>query len=146
MKARDWIEISLVPVAVASLAVASQGHLPREVEVGSLLTAAALLLLLQGLVRDLYLLVRQRSAPSAPRRRMRCMCLESSVGLGGVLLGIGLAVLLPAWRLPLTTGGVVVGSSAVLVFGYATKDLVVTWGPVGLRRDPDHANIIPVWR
>lgn len=135
-------ELALIPVAaVAAWAMAAR--LPAAPDVGTLLLVGAVLLLLQGLLRDLWLLWRRRTAPPAGQpRRMACLCLESTLGSTGVLaglvvLGSGLPwrLALPAWCWGLLVGG-------VLALGFAIKDLVIALRPLRLVRDPDHLNIV----
>ncbi|WP_374554604.1 hypothetical protein [Thermomonas sp.] len=135
-------ELALIPVAaVAAWAMAAR--LPTAPDVGTLLLVGAVLLLLQGLLRDLWLLWRRRTAPPAGQpRRMACLCLESTLGSTGVLAGLvvlgnGLPwrLALPAWGWGLLVGG-------VLALGFAIKDLVIALRPLRLVRDPDHLNIV----
>ena len=70
--------------------------LPDKLGVGRLLLGASALLLFQSLARDLWLLAREkRASQPSPRRKARCMCVESTVGAmgivaGAVLLGSGI--------------------------------------------------------
>ncbi len=142
----EKIELGLVVLATAVLAL-SAVHLPDTLELGAFLALAALALLGQGLVRDLWLLTKQRKAGAdAHREEARCMCLESTVGLGGVLTG----VLLTAFAVPFTVrmaewawpvaGGLVWGA------GFAIKDMVIQWSPWKVRRVKDHGSILVRWR
>ena len=139
-------ELALIPLA-AAVAWAMAAHLPAAPGLGTLLLAGAVLLLLQGLLRDLWLLSRRRTAPPAGQpRRMACLCLESTLGSTGVLaglvvLGSGLPwrIALPAWGWGLLAGG-------VLALGFAIKDLVIALHPLRLVRDADHLNIVVGWR
>ena len=96
----EKIELGLVALATGVLA-AIAGRLPSSLELGSLLAVAALALLGQGLVRDLWLLTKQRRAVgTAPVEEARCMCLESTVGLGGVVAGVVLAAVHAGGHVP----------------------------------------------
>lgn len=142
----EKIEIGLIVLAVAVLATQAI-RLPASLELGSLLAIAALALLGQGLLRDGWLLARQRKeGGAAHREEASCLCLESTVGLTGVLAGVVLTamavpVVVPvaAWAWPLA-GGVVWGA------GFAIKDLVIQWSPWKLRRVKDHGSILVRWR
>lgn len=108
-----------------------------------MLVCAGVVLLGAGLARDL-----SRLALAAPRGagpadanpgELR-MCLESTLGLGAVALGLG-------WRswgggsppVPLPVGGLVLALAAVAAFGHLTRNLVLV-----LRHEPAHRNVI-VW-
>lgn len=142
----EKIELGLVALATGELATIAD-RLPSSLELGSLLAVAALALLGQGLVRDLWLLTKQRRAGgTAPVEEARCMCLESTVGLAGVVAGVVLTaagvpvvVSLPAWAWPAAGGAVWLG-------GFAMKDLVIQWSPWKLRRVKDHGSIWVRWR
>ena len=142
----EKIELGLILLAtgiVAAIAV----HLPDELELGSFLAIAALALMGQGLARDLWVLTKQRkTGGTAHREEMRCMCLESTVGLGGVLIGvlftafaIPVSVRMAEWAWPLL-GGLIWGA------GFAIKDVVIQWSPWKLRRVKDHGSILVRWR
>jgi hypothetical protein len=73
------------------------------------------------------------------------MCLESSAGLTGVLVGVALILLGVGGEVTLNTALWMLLTGAVLVLGFAAKDLVITWRPLGLRRVPDHHTIIFTW-
>ena len=142
----ERIELVLISLA-ATAAWTLAERLPAAPGLGTLLLAGAVLLLLQGLLRDLWLLWRRRTRPPTGQpRRMACLCLESTLGSTGVLaglvvLGSGLPwrLALPAWGWGLLVGG-------VLALGFAIKDLVIALRPLRLVRDPDHLNIVVGWR
>jgi hypothetical protein len=142
----EKIELGLIVLAIGG-ATALAKRLPDSLELGSLLAIAALALLGQGLLRDLWLLSKQRNqAGAAHQEEARCMCMESTVGLSGVFSGvvltaIGVSVMVPVavWAWPLA-GTVVWG------LGYAMKDLVIQWSPWKLRRVKDHGSILVRWR
>jgi sterol desaturase/sphingolipid hydroxylase (fatty acid hydroxylase superfamily) len=142
----EKIELALVLLATGGLAVMAV-HLPAQLELGSFLAVAALALLGQGLIRDLWLLAKQRKVrDTGHREEARCMCLESTVGLSGVLAGILLTALaipvsvrMADWAWPLAGG-------LIWVAGFAIKDVVIQWSPWKLRRVKDHGSILVRWR
>lgn len=146
MNRAEKIELGLIAAATGSVALAAR-LLPDELEAGELLALAALALLGQGLVRDLWLLAKQRKAARTARaEEIRCMCLESTVGLGGVLAGVLLTALAVSfrvktadWAWPLS-GGLIWGA------GFAIKDTVIQWSPWKLRKIKDHGSILVRWR
>ncbi|MDF3058055.1 MAG: hypothetical protein K0R17_2270 [Rariglobus sp.] len=146
MERAEKIELSLVVLAVGGVAMWAK-RLPDSLESGSLLAIAALALLGQGFVRDGWLLIRRRKAESAEHHEeARCMCLESTIGLGGVLAGVvltaaGLPLVVPlaAWVWP-------VAAALVWSVGFLIKDVVIQWSPWKLRRVKDHGSIWVRWR
>ncbi len=145
MKTHEKIELALIPVVVGAVWLGRR-FLPVRLTVGELLVIACLAWLVQGGIRDLWLIWRMKSRPAPPSRRLACMCLESGAGLTGILLGIVLVLCgvggewaLSAERWALLTAG-------VLTLGFLLKDFVVTWRPLGLRREPEHHTIIFTWR
>lgn len=143
----ETIELCLVGIAVGGLCACS-GRLPGTVEMGSLTASAALALLGQGLGRDLWLLAKQRKpGEGTVREEARCLCLESTVGLTGVLAGVVMTVAMATpvvvdmapWVWP-------VAGAAVWGAGFAMKDIVIQWSPWKLRRVKDHGSILVRWR
>lgn len=142
MRAAEKVELGLIPPTVAAVGLAAP-LLPARLATGELLAVACLALLAQGGLRDLWLLF-MAAPPSraAPRRELACMCLESSVGLTGILLGVALTffdlggfVLLDAWRWMFLAAG-------VLTLGFFGREFVISWRPPGLRRLRDHHTIV----
>ncbi len=120
--------------------------LPANVNLGWLMVYFALTLLIHGFFRDVYLLYKQKTliddkAPIA----MRCMCLESSIGLPTVFLGIGLAYWFSSWSIALTALGWTILFSFTLLFGFVIKDLIITFTPLAIRKEKNHGNIIFKW-
>lgn len=146
MTLSEGIELAFIPIAGAAVLLAA-GELPDEIGAGRLLLIGSALLLLQSLVRDVWLLVRnRRTAQSSPPRRARCMCIESTVGAAGVLvgallLGVGIdrSLAMNGWG----WSALVIG---VLGTGFAIKDYVFEWNPFRIRRDKDHMNIVVTWK
>jgi hypothetical protein len=125
--------------------------LPGAPSMGNLLLLMSSLLLLQGLVRDLSLLAIAKRSPqsAAPERELRaarCMCMESTVGITGILLGIGILgfginqpIRMADWE-----WGVLV--MLIMSVGFAIKDLVIETAPWRIVRDKDHMNIVFKWK
>lgn len=118
-----------------------------RLELGELIAGAALLLLLQGLVRDLWLWREsRRRPPPAPPREARCMCVESALGLTGVVAGIGLVGFGLDLPVGLSATGVTATTGAVLAGGFVLKDFVFEWSPWRIYREKNHAQVILRWR
>lgn len=146
MTRAERLELALIPVAAAAT-WAMGARLPAAPGVGALLLVGAVLLLLQGLLRDLWLLWRRRTAPTAGQpRRMACLCLESTLGSTGVLAGLVVLGSGLPWRIALPGWGWGLLVGAVLALGFAIKDLVIALRPLRVVRDPDHLNIVVGWR
>ncbi len=146
MSTSDKIELGLIPIVGIGVWWMTRG-LSYEIPVGRLLLAASAILLLQGLVRDLSLLARQRRiAQRAPRRVARCLCVESTVGatgivIGAVLLGAGSGAffVVSGWMLSVLL-------IAQMSLGFLIKDTVLEWSPWRLYQDKDHLNIVFTWK
>jgi hypothetical protein len=106
-----------------------------------MLVWAGVALLGAGLARDLARLALEAprvAAPDDPHPGELRTCLESTLGLGAVAVGLawrvwgagGAPVLVPA-------GGVVLALAAVAAFGHLTRNLVLV-----LRHEPGHRNVI----
>ncbi len=119
--------------------------LPNQMTVGNLVLTVSALLLLQSLIRDLFL-IKQLKRKASQSKEMRCMCLESIVGMTGVILGasvvgVGISQLVTinkmTWALLITL---------TMVISFLIKDLVVHSKPWRITRDKDHLNILVTWR
>jgi hypothetical protein len=144
LKTREKVELGLIPVVVAIIGLAGRS-LPAQLGSGSLLVIACLAWLVQGGLRDLWLLYLVKSQPAATPRRLACMCLESSVGLTGLVIGVVLAVGNVGGRHTLNANRWMLLAAVVLTVGFLAKDLVISWRPLGVRRDPDHHSIVFTW-
>ena len=146
MTTAEKIELAVIPLAGCALWLLAL-VLPGVADVGTLLLWAAALFLFQGLLRDFWLLALQRRATlPGGRRKERCMCVESTVGVTGVIAGLALPCL--GWhRLVVMDGwSWSLSGMAVVAAGFALKDYVVFWRPLRLRREKDHVNIIFTWQ
>ena len=142
----EKIELGLIVSAAGGVAVVAK-RLPEALEAGSLLAIAALALLGQGLLRDLWLWSKQRRfVATAQPEEARCMCVESTVGLSGVLAGVVLTAVGVSVQVPIAVEMWPVMGVVVWGAGFAMKDLVVQWAPWKLRRVKDHGSILVRWR
>lgn len=73
------------------------------------------------------------------------MCLESSAGLTGLIVGIGLSLFNLGGDLRFTTARWMLLATAVFAAGFLLKDYVISWRPLGIRRDPEHHSIVFTW-
>ena len=70
------------------------------------------------------------------------MCVESTLGATGVLLGVGLIGLGVSSTITMSQIQWTLGGLAITVIGFLIKDLVFQWSPWKVRREKDHLNII----
>ncbi len=146
MTPAEKIELALIPM-IGLAGWFSAGWLPADISIGLLLLGASVLLLLQGLVRDLWLISRrvQQSQQGVPQQAL-CMCVESTVGVTGVVAGLvvlGSTIDSKLSASPLLISILATGS---LAFGFAVKDLIFEFRPFRIRRDKDHLNIVFSWK
>lgn len=142
----EKFEIAAIPGAVA-LTYFLTGERILRTELGYVIAGSALLLLLQGFCRDLWLLreARRAVAPAAGRSA-RCMCVESALGLSTILAG-GALTLTGLSRPVELSGPVVVGLVAGgLIAGFLLKDFVFEWFPWKFYREKNHASVQFTWR
>jgi hypothetical protein len=135
-------EFALV-VAAALLVAIFDDHFPRSVPAGHLLVAAALILLVQGFVRDLVRLVAMRRR--ATTRAVTCVCVESVVGLTWIAAGLALSLGRQRATVPMGAIGWPLAIVCVGIFGTATREIVFDWRAGKFRREVDHAARV-AWR
>ena len=138
----------LLLITLASLSCLFLGRLlPEQPGLDRLLLATSALLLFQGLLRDLWVLYQQKNKSSdCHLREENCFCVESTVGITGiiaglVLLGIGIDFSIPmnSWKWGLLV-------FITMMIGFLIRDLVLEWKPLRIRKDTDHASIIVKWK
>ncbi len=146
MSKPDIAEMILI-LLVSLGALLAAPLLPSETSIGHLLLTLSALLLLQSLIRDLFILARtKRAAQAGARAPMRCLCMESAVGITGVLAGavvIGFGIGTPA---PMSGWSWALAVLLALGVGFAIKDFVLQTKPWGIVRDKDHVNIVVSWK
>ncbi len=143
---RQRVEIGLVAAATVVLALLD-ARLPRTVAIGSLVAVSAILLLLQGFVRDLWLRHEQRRQKHpAALEEAHCMCLESTLGLTSILVGVALTVVGFDRPLALSRGAWPVLAAAIWTLGFGIRDVVLQWRPWAIRRVRNHGSIVVRWR
>lgn len=153
MTAATRNEVILLVIAVGVVACLAS-RLPASLEAGELVAGAALTLLVQGGIRDVTSIIRERRRkaagvkPAQHPEEAHCMCLESTVGLGGVLVGVLLTALLADGpRIGLAVWFWPVALAVIGVCGLAIRDLVIQWKPaVRIRRVRDHGSILVRFR
>lgn len=145
MTSREKGELVLILLAVAAAATL-HARLPAKMSSGDIVLYASILLLAQGLVRDLWIKFTgpKPTENAAPKHASGpiCMCVESTVGVLGVIVGLlfvfvgtQTSVKLESWFWPTLVGG-------TLTFGFLIKDFVLDWRTRSIRREKDHQNIV----
>jgi hypothetical protein len=142
MNAAERFELACAPLAAAAGWLAWPA-LPHRVALGHAVLAASALLLLQSLVRDLWLL--RASARSATPRESSAMCVESVLGMAGVVAG-AVASFVAATMIDVSRPALALAAFGVVVAGFLLKDWVIERAPWRLRREPDHVNLVVRWR
>jgi uncharacterized membrane protein YfcA len=146
MQTSEKIEVGLIAIVVVGVWMMA-AELPAEIGAGKLLLWASGLLLLQSLVRDVSLLVKaRRSARKEPQAAIRCMCVESTVGMTGIVIGTILFGI--GFGQPILMGRRRWSLAALVVLGAAflIKDFLLETKPWRIRRHKDHLNIVVKWR
>jgi hypothetical protein len=146
MSRAEWIEV-LAIVIIAPASWVAWPCLPAPTPLWLVVLCVSAWLLLQSLARDVAILVRSRRAPTPePGREAQCFCLESTVGLTGVIAGAVLVGLGCSTRVNISHVAFSLAVTATMALCFGIKDLVITWNPLGLRRDQDHLNLIVRWK
>ena len=136
----------VIAVAVAILVWIAGPQRPISTRTSYVLLGLAALLLLQSLLRDLWILWRRRGSTMHAAQFGQYFCIESAVGVLGVLCG-GLLLASrfdSAIRLDHNSLGAM--TLGVLGTGCLIKDWVIQANPWRIAREPDHLNIIVRWR
>jgi len=146
MTKTEKIELALIPVLGIGIWLMAP-LLPDRIGAGKLFLWTSALLLLQSLIRDLWILARHKhNVETGPFNKVRCMCVESTVGATGIIAGI--IILGSGVDLLMIMNGLSWGLLVMLVLatGLLIKDFVVEWGPLRFRREKNHMNIVFTWK
>ncbi len=136
--AMEWTEVALIVVAlaVAWIMVPSAAW---SLPFGKVVGYAAAMLLAQSLVRDVVRMWLDRNKEGAPKRRIGCLCAESTIGLLLVFIAIGLTLIGISQTIAVGRMEVTVVGAVLLFGGFFAKDFVVI-----VRREKDHGSVV-VW-
>ncbi len=140
-------EIAFILVMV-SLVVWSSffGLLPAKIRISSLILILSNIILVQSLLRDLILVTRSKKNKKQLKPE-RCICLESTIGLSGVVIGGFVMIFLASYNSLLVMSPLKwsVMSALGLISCYMMKDWVLTWSPFGVKYDKDHIHFLVGW-
>jgi hypothetical protein len=147
MKTRaEWIEILLIGI-LASMSWLAWPYFPSPIPLWQIVLGVSTLLLLQSLVRDVAILLRtRRSASNELRKEAQCFCLESTVGVTGVVAGAALVGLGSSTNVTISRWDFFLAVAGTMALSFVIKDLVISWKPLGVRREKDHLNLIVRWK
>lgn len=141
-------KIELMAVATATLAtLALSPALPRTLAMGEVALTASALLLAQGLVRDLFIKFGRRPAGEActvgngVASQSNCMCMESSLGMVGIIAGVVLLLTVVPRNVHLHWSFWPALVAGVGLAGFFMKSIVIDWKSRRLRRVADHRQV-----
>ncbi len=148
MKITRAERIEMTAIAVAAIAsLLAWRYLPPSSTFGGVVLGLSALLLMQSLVRDIAILLRHRApARIVPRRETQSVCMESTIGITGIVGGIMLTVWSGSEPVPLGPVLLSTATTGTLALGFLIKDLAISWNPWAVRREPDHVNLIVRWK
>ena len=139
-------ELGLIPIA-GLVAFLISPVLPWQLSVGNTLLLFSALLLFQSLIRDLsILLLSPKTVASAAPKVMQCLCVESALGMTGVLVGAGILGFGITQQIQMDKFAMGISVAGLVGVGFAIKDLVVQVRPWRIFRDKDHVNIVFSWK
>lgn len=138
----EKMELTLIFISIILLFIFSS-LFPPKISLARLLMYCSALLLFQGLIRDLCYMYSKKKTPEEEQPEAKqCMCVESSIGVLGLLIGIALLFSRLNTPLSLTSLRWVGLIGITLIFGFLIKDLVFYWRSFQIRREKNHSNII----
>ncbi|MFW5450447.1 MAG: hypothetical protein ACKE9I_02510 [Methylophagaceae bacterium] len=146
MTSGEKVELLLI-VLFALICWLIASKLPTQLTLSSLFFVLSALLLLQSLIRDLWLLTRlKHNNEPSDIKKAQCICVESTIGIIGIVIG---ALLLSAGifrTINMAEWLWTILVFSILIFGLLIKDYILQWNPWGVSREKDHINIIVKWK
>ena len=147
MSVVEKAELGLIFLFVIGLALTVSIIAP-ETRFSVVILFGSSLFFCQSLFRDLWYLYakRRRTKDLNQVETKQCMCVESMLGLFGVILG--LLLFISSFDIPITLakGSVIAIAAAILIVGFLIKDYVFEWNPWRIYKEKDHMNIIVSWK
>jgi hypothetical protein len=147
MTRAEWIEIFAIAIVTSASWPASK-LFHSTMPLWQIILGASALLLAQSLVRDVAILFRSRHSASKnePRKEAQCFCLESTIGMTGVIAGLALIGLGSSHQIAMSHWEFLIAIAGTMALGFLIKDLVISWKPFSVRREKDHLNLIVRWK
>ena len=147
MSVVEKAELGLIFLFVIGLAF-TMSIIAPETQFSVVILFGSSLFFCQSLFRDLWYLYakRRRTKNLNQVEAKQCMCVESMLGLFGVVLG--LLLFISSFDIPITLakGSVIAIAAAILIVGFLIKDYVFEWNPWRIYKEKDHMNIIVSWK
>jgi phage shock protein PspC (stress-responsive transcriptional regulator) len=140
----EKIELTVIVIITGIIAYFANG-LPTQISLGQLLLNASMLLLLQGLVRDVALIVinkRKNDHKDKSQQTLQCLCFESGFGMLGIIIGGILLLSGIGGSLTIDRQLWSVLFFVITLFGFLIKDYIFTWNPFSIKKEKDHHNVI----
>lgn len=146
MTGEEWVEVLVIGV-VSSLSWLAWPCFTSPTPLWKIVLGVSALLLTQSLVRDIAILARsRRQASDEPRKEGSCMCLESTLGTTGIVAGAMLVGLGSSAQVAMGRPEFLLAVAGTMALGFIIKDWVISWRPLGMRREKDHLNLIVRWK
>jgi len=139
----ETIELCLIALLLFSVLLFAD-FLSAPIKLSTVIFYSAGLLFCQSLCRDLWYLFVKRAVKSdfsEPIVR-QCMCVESSVGVLIVMVGLLLLITNIDARVIFNIYILIFVMAVVLLSGFLIKDYVIEWNPWKISKEKDHMNII----
>jgi len=146
MTVTEKTELCIIATLLALLTLLLNA-LNVEIKFSMVVLYSASLLFCQSLCRDLWYLYTKRNRLQTEVQPVvrQCMCVESTVGVFGVVVGI--LLFSSTFDITVTLSKIILLSimCVILLGGFLIKDYVIEWNPWRLYKEKDHMNIVFSW-
>ncbi len=120
--------------------------LPQQLAFAQFILISSVIILLQSLIRDIWLLFLSSKKEQGPKKFAPCMCIESTIGITGVILGLLFLGLGISTMVSMSSNIWSTLTLIVLSVGFLMKNYVIQWNPWRIRREKNHMNIVFRWK
>ena len=142
----ERLELALIVLTAIVLVVATEIlsalRFSFSASLGHIILWFSALLLFQGLLRDLWILRTRSKTGPTEEKTAKMMCMESSIGLLGILVGLGLSFYFSSLAVALANWIWICLIAITLIIGFLLKDFVIAFDPLRITREPDHLNVV----
>jgi hypothetical protein len=146
MTRAEWIELMVILV-VSAASWLMWSYFSSPMPLWQVVIGFSVLLLAQSLLRDLTILFRRRHAVTDESlKEAQCFCLESTLGITGIVAAIALVGVSSSMRIVFQRWEFILAIAGTLVLDFLIKDLVISWNPWAIRCEKDHLNLIVRWK
>ena len=146
MTVTEKTELCIIATLLALLTLLFNA-LNVEIKFSVVVLYSASLLFCQSLCRDLWYLYTKRNRLQTEVQPVvrQCMCVESTVGVFGVVVGV--LLFSSTFDITVTLSKIILLSlvCVILLGGFLIKDYVIEWNPWRLYKEKDHMNIVFSW-